>query len=218
MKKILSICLAAVMVLSMAACSNGKEKNEEEGDSSKGNEPVLALEIEEETAKQLVSERLNTEVYSVEANGETEENGESYYVFKVLEGETELSMGVAVNKTSGELYAYKEDKTIAPYEEFTLYDEEKDAVINWEGEFESDKAVIKLIPADEGSFEFQILKTKEDSEPVLIGVAMADGNKAVYESDGKVIEFELNEELLTLTDKSTDKLELDINGNFKLIK
>ncbi len=149
MRTILFISLTMILVM---GCSTKKayegentsesvqvDNNKNESDKDK------IVNIDAKSAAQLVAERLDTTKYSVEKDDEINVDSNSYFVFKILEDGNPLSMGVAVDKISGELYAYKEDKTIAPYNEFTLYDESKDIEIDWEGTYNNDVATLELM-------------------------------------------------------------------------
>lgn len=204
MKKLTILLFITITILTITGCDS---KNAYEGESTSESVQVdntketdELIEIDEQSAKQLVSERLDTTKYSVEKEDEVTVDEVNYYVFKILQDGDQLSMGVAVNKVSGELSAYKEDKTIAPYSEFTLYDENKDAQIDWEGTYSSEVSTLELMPADANSFEF-ILTSKEGNYSIS-GVAQANGKEAVYEEEsGYKITF-LNENNAITIDES----------------
>jgi hypothetical protein len=220
MKKLTTILLITMSILAVTGCSTEKAyqgDNTEESvqvDSTKDTEQII--EIDEKSAQQLVSERLDTEKYSVEKDGDVTIDDVNYYTFKILEGDEPLPMGVAVNKISGELYAYKEDKTIAPYSEFTLYDENEDALVEWDGSFNSDTASLQLFPADENSFEFTFTaKDSTDSAAALTGVAYATGNEAVFEDEsGYKVIFVKEDDSITVTESGTGESDLTLAGTY----
>lgn len=216
MRTILFIALTMILVM---GCSTKKayegentsesvqvDNNKNESDKDK------IVEIDEKSAAQLVSERLDTTKYSVEKDDEITVDSNSYYVFKILENGNPLTMGVAVDKISGELHAYKEDKTIAPYNEFTLYDESKDGEINWEGTYNSDTATLELMPADDNSFEFTL--TNQESNTSISGVAQASGNEATYGEDGYALTLVNDNVSITVNESGTSSLGISFQGTY----
>lgn len=218
MRTILLIGLAMVLAMGCSAKKAYEDENKSESvqvDNNKnetetGNDKIL--EIDEKSAQQLVSERLDTTKYSVEKEDEITVDSNSYYVFKILENGNTLSMGVAVDKVSGELYAYKEDKTIAPYNEFTLYDESKDVKVNWEGTYNSATATLELLPADDNSFEFTL--TDKESNTSVSGVAQGGGKEANYEENGYTITFVNEKESITINESGTSSVGISFQGTF----
>lgn len=190
MRKIARLILISIAIFTIAGCDTKKayesEKTEEsvQVDNTKKADDTTADKItgiDEKSAQQLVSERLDTSKYSTEKEDEITVDDKNYYVFKILQDGSPLSMGIAVDKLSGELSAYKEDKTIVPYSEFTLYDEAKDTSVNWEGTFKNDVATLELMPADSNSFEFSL--TSKAGSYTVSGVAQASDKEAVYEEE-----------------------------------
>jgi hypothetical protein len=202
MKKIKAILLVTILVFSVTGCSSQKayEQNNTNDSVQVGGENDVkgTLTIDEKSAEQLVSERLDATKYSVKKDSDINVDDKDYYTFKIFEGDMPLTMGVAVDKISGELFAYKEDKTIAPYSEFTLYDESSDRAISWEGTFNNEAATLILAPADSNSFEFTL--TSKDGKDLITGVAQASGKEAIYEDEkGYKLTFINEGETITIT-------------------
>lgn len=217
MRRIKTIIIITMAIVMMAGCSSKKAYDSEDTSDSvqvyNKNETDKILEIDEKSAQQLVSERLDTTKYSVEKEDEITIDDADYYVFRILQEGEPLSMGVAVNKISGELFAYKEDKTIAPYSEFTLYDENEDATINWEGTYNSDNATLELMPADSNSFEF--ILTSKESNVTISGVAQASGTEAVYEEEsGYKITFINENDSISVSVSGTSTQDVSFQGNY----
>jgi len=217
MRKITTLLLVTMSILSIAGCSSQKAydqdntKDSVQVDSTKDKEETLT--IDEKSAEQLVSERLDTTKYSVQKDSDISVDGKDYYIFKILEGETPLSMGVAVEKISGELYAYKEDKTLAPYSEFTLYDASTDATVSWEGTYKSENASLEMSPADANSFEFTL--TSPDGSKTITGVAQASGKEAAYEEEGGYkITFTNDGDTITVTENGTSMVGVEFKGTY----
>lgn len=218
MKKLSAILLVTMSILAITGCSS---KNAYEGektsesvqvDSTKDSGKII--EIDEKSAEQLVSERLDTTKYSVKKDSDVTVDDVNYYIFNVFEGETQLTMGVAVNKVSGELFAYKEDKTIAPYSEFTLNDESNNITVQWDGTFNSEVASLELLPADENSFEFTF-KSSTGTD-TLTGVAQISGNEATYEDEnGFKITFVKEDKVVTVTENGTSSSSTAFQGTYK---
>lgn len=219
MKRTRTILLITLTMVLLMGCSTKKayegentsesvqvDNNKNETDKDK------IVEIDEKSATQLVSERLDTTKYSVEKEDEITVDSNSYYVFKILENGNALSMRVAVDKVSGELYAYKEDNTIAPYKEFTLYDESKDAEVNWEGTYNSDTATLELMPADDNSFEF--ILTNIDSNTSISGVAQASGNEATYNENGCTLTLVNDNTSISVNESGTSTLGISFQGTY----
>lgn len=207
MKKLTSVLIVFVLILAITGCGSKKayegEKTNESVQVDNANDSQEIKEIDENSAQQLVEERLDTTKYSAEKQDDITVDDENYYVYKILEGDTALSMGVAVNKISGELYAYKEDKTIAPYSEFTLYDESKDAQVDWEGTYTSEAATLELMPADANSFEFTL--ASKDGTDTITGAVQVNGNEAVYEEEsGYKITFVNDNNSIVITESETN--------------
>jgi|GEM_PF-6895635 len=216
MRTILFISLTMILVM---GCSTKKayegentsesvqvDNNKNESDKDK------IVNIDAKSAAQLVAERLDTTKYSVEKDDEINVDSNSYFVFKILEDGNPLSMGVAVDKISGELYAYKEDKTIAPYNEFTLYDESKDIEIDWEGTYNNDVATLELMPADDNSFEFTL--TNKESNTSISGVAQASGNEATYNEEGYSLTLVNDKASITVNESGTSSLGITFQGTY----
>lgn len=217
MKKITTVLLVTMSILTVAGCSSEKayeQDNTKESvqvDSTKDEEEILT--IDEKSAEQLVSERLDTTKYSVKKDTDVNLDGKDYYIFNVFEGDTQLTMGVAVEKISGELFAYKEDKTIAPYSEFTLYDESNDVTLDWEGTYNSETASLELAPADENSFEFTL--TSKDGSKSITGVAQVAGTEAIYEEEsGYKITFTNDGTTITITENGTSLVGIEFKGTY----
>lgn len=216
MRTILFITLAMVLLMGCSTKKAYESENTSESvqvDNNKNDTDNDKLAgMDEKSAAQLVSERLDTTKYSVEKEDEITVDSNSYYVFKILENNNPLTMGVAVDKISGELYAYKQDKTIAPYKEFTLYDESKDVQVNWEGTYKSDTATLDLMPADDNSFEFTL--TNKESNTTISGVAQASGNEATYGEDGFTLTLVNDNASITVTESGTSSLGVSFQGTY----
>lgn len=219
MRKIRTILFITLTVILVMGCSTKKAYEDEntsesvQVDSNKNEtDKDKIIEIDEKSAAQLVSERLDTTKYSVEKEDEITVDGNNYYVFKILEEGNALAMGVAVDKVSGELFAYKEDKTVAPYNEFTLYDESKDVEINWDGTYNSDTATLELMPADGNSFEFTLID--KESNTSFSGVAQASGNEANYDENGYTITFVNENASIMVNENGTSSLEISFQGTY----
>lgn len=217
MKKITIALLIAMSILTVAGCSSQKayegENMSESVQVDNSKNTVETLAIDEKSAQQLVSERLDTTKYSVEKDSDINVDGKDYYIFNVFEGENQLTMGVAVEKISGELYAYKEDKTIAPYSEFTLYDENADAVVQWDGTYKNENGTLELLPADANSFEFTL--TSKDGKDTITGSAQVAGKEATYEDeDGYKITFANAGNTITVTESGTSTSTTAFQGTY----
>ncbi len=217
MKKITTILFVTMSLLTIAGCSSQKAYEQDNAndsvqvDNTKDEEGTLT--IDEKSAEQLVSERLDTTKYSVQKDSDINVDDKDYYTFKILEGESQLTMGVAVDKISGELYAYKEDKTIAPYSEFTLYDESSDTTVSWEGTYNSETAALELAPVDANSFEFTL--TSKDGKDTVTGVAQPSGKEASYEDEnGYKITFVNEDNTITVTESGTSSSSTVFQGNY----
>lgn len=217
MKKISVVFLITMSLLTVAGCNSQKaydQDNTKESvqvDSTKDEEKTLT--IDEKSAEQLVSERLDTTKYSVKKDTDVNVDGKDYYIFNVFEGDTKLTMGVAVEKISGELFAYKEDKTIAPYSEFTLYDASSDVEVSWEGTFKSENASLELAPADENSFEFTF--TSKDGANSITGAAQVSGKEATYEEEsGYKITFTNDGTAITVSENGTSPVGVEFKGTY----
>jgi hypothetical protein len=214
MKKISTIVILTVL-LTITACSSQKayEQDNSKDSVQVDNAKDKTVTIDENSAKQLVTERLDATKYSVNKDSDISVDGKDYYGFKVLEGETPLAMGVAVEKISGELFAYKEDKTIAPYSEFTLYDESADVTVSWDGTYKSDVATLDLLPADENSFEFTL--TSQDGSKTITGVATISGKEASYEDEnGYKLSFANESDKITVTEQGTSLVGAEFKGTY----
>ncbi|WP_099468583.1 hypothetical protein [Konateibacter massiliensis] len=217
MKKLATLLLVSISIVTIAGCSSQKAYENEntsetvQVDNTKGTDEIS--EIDEKSAQQLVSERLDTTVYSVEKEDDITVDEQNYYVFKVLQDGNALSMGVAVNKVSGELFAYKEDKTIAPYSEFTLYDESQDSQVNWDDTYESETASLVLLPADANSFEFTL--TSKEGNFSVTGVAQAEGKEAVYEEEsGYKVTFTNEGDSITVAENTANASGVSFDGTY----
>jgi hypothetical protein len=218
MRKLTTVLLVMMTIIAITGCSS---KNAYDGESTSESVQVdnvkdsgEIIEIDENSAEQLVSERLDTTQYSVKKDSDLTVDDINYYIFNVFDGETQLTMGVAVNKISGELFTYTEDKTIAPYSEFTLYDESNDVTVQWDGTFYSDNTSLELLPADANSFEFTLINTS--GTDTLTGVAQISGNEATFEDeDGYTIIFIKEDDTITLTESGTNSNNTEFQGIYQ---
>lgn len=207
----------AIVIVAVSGCSSKKAYQEDKTnesvqvDSTKDSGEII--EMDEKSAQQLVEERLDTTKYSVEKAEDATVDDVNYYIFNILEGDKQLSMGVAVDKISGELYAYKEDKTIAPYSEFTLYDESTDEETEWEGSYKSETVTLDLMPADSNSFEFTF--ANENNTDSLTGVAQVSGKEAKYEDeDGFKLSFVKEGNTITVTESESGDDSFAFGGTY----
>lgn len=217
MRKLSVIVLIMIAVIQVTGCSSKKAYESENTNESvqvdNTKEADKVMQIDEKSALQLVSERLDTTKYSVEKEDEITVDNNNYYVFKIIQDGNPLSMGVAVNKVSGELSAYKEDKSLAPYSEFTLYDENNDTKLSWEGKFQSDVATLELEPADDNSFEFKL--TPNGNGAVIQGAAQINGKEASYEDEsGYKITFENDGKSIVVNESGKSGQEIAFQGSY----
>lgn len=217
MKKITTILFVTLSLLTAAGCSSQKAYEQDNANDSvqvdSTNDEEGTLTIDEKSAEQLVSERLDATKYSVKKDSDINVDDKDYYIFRIFEAETPLTMGVAVDKISGELFAYKEDKTIAPYSEFTLYDESSDTTVSWEGTYNSEVAALALAPADANSFEFTL--TSKDGKDTVTGVAQASGKEASYEDEnGYKLTFSNQGETIAVTESGTSSSSTAFQGSY----
>ncbi|MFA9376281.1 MAG: hypothetical protein ACERKZ_05945 [Lachnotalea sp.] len=217
MKKLTIILLVTVSIVAMTGCSSKKAYEGEDTSESvqvdNSNDSGEIIEIDENSAKELVAERLDTTKYSVEKDSDVTVDNVNYYVFKVLEGDTPLAMGVAVNTISGELYTYNEEKTISPYADFTLSDESGNPAVQWDGKFYNETASLELLPADENSFEFTF--TSLAGPDTITGVATISDNDATYEDENDFkITFLKEDQVVTVTESGSSSSDTSFQGAY----
>lgn len=246
MKKIIILLLTVVLSFTMFGCKKQEENTEkpveeniidtEEPEVEPPKEEVVPPVKEEplpdkeepeeytglleKDAKSLVTERLDSSIYKVEADeGLKEIEGQKYYIFTISTSEGDLAQKIAVENQSGELYCYNGDSSISPYSEFELFDETKDAECDWNGTFlrvdktGKNNGTLDLAQGDINSFEFSI-STGAKKKGIEFGLGQITGNTAIFEDDkGFKIEFVMKDNVVTIKESGKNSYLSD-NGKF----
>ena len=209
--KMFFILLAAVTVLT--AC-RGKEKNNgevlpkigETGTEESGEEDGTESDkIEQDTADELLKEKLNGTGCKAVFSEYTEVDEVDCYLYSVVnKDEEEAEQMLAVNAISGEVMVYDSDSdSILPFERFQYYTDDGEGQVSWDSEYYSAPFKVSLLPADDTSFEFTI--TKDGSkDPALTGIGRVSSDKskeAVYEDGSLSLTFVNNGETLEIREE-----------------
>ncbi len=211
-RKRLLIILAAAGIM-LAACGAQKKENIMETEISslaeeeESEELPEVEEIDQDAADTFLSDELEGMDCHAIFSEYTEVDGVDVYLYSVVnKEEEELDQMLAVNAVSGEVMVYDYDnEKLLSFDRFKFYKDDDGAPVSWDSKYYLDPRTVELMPADDASFEFRIIKDG-NKEPELEGVAKissGDDHEAVFEED-KVS--------LTFVNKG-DTLEIRDNGN-----
>lgn len=217
---ILAVCFSSLL---LCACTAAEQKDESPAESSsevilneqelmeQNTEDIRDFALKQSDADQLVSEKLEGTGYAYTADGVRESGENCYYIYRVAKGEKELAQGLAVDDISGDVFTYDfESESLSGYDEFELYDDEKDRKAQWDGEYSMEENKISMLPADDASSEIHV---SIDGKEVFGGMIYPDGNTAVIESENFTAELTLEADGLVVEDQ---KGKSGFNGNYVL--
>ncbi len=174
-------------------------------------EDIRDFALKQSDADQLISEKLDGTGYTFEADGIKEEEENHYYLYRICKGEEELKQGLAVDDISGEVFTYDyEADSVSGYEDFELYDAQKDELVLWDGSYSMDDVSVSLLPADGASSEIHVSKGEKE---IFTGMIYPDGDMAVLEEESFTVELMLDADELTVEDK---KGKSGFSGNYVL--
>ncbi len=166
-----------ILALSLTACT---KKNEQPADTDQTvtqdantvtQEPDVDVTLTEKDAQALVLEKL-PDGYTAEFAGNVSSDNHEYLVFQVKDAAGNDIGDVAIDTQSGERYNYEGEGYMSDYSNFALYDENQDAVCDWNGTFTKDaEHSVSLAQADSNSFEYSFTADKS-------GIARITGNTA----------------------------------------
>ena len=206
MKKNGLLFLIIVLALSLAGCGKSDEqKAAEEADvalnEKTSEEDQNPEKIKQDDAEALVKEKLVGTGCEESFADHIANDTDGYYLFSVTKDGTALDQMLAVNDISGEVVVFNtETEELEDYSAFHYYDNEKDAVIEWNGSYQNGDYSVKIEEDAPGSFYFTILEKKKE---VLSGTAMPGGKTATAQTDDGTISFYANDQTLTVSSDQT---------------
>lgn len=190
---------------------NSREVSGEQERMEQNTEDIRDFALKQSDAGQMISEKLAGTGCTYEADGVKELNENHYYIYRILKDGKELAQALAVDDISGEVLVYEPDsESLAAFEEFELYDAEKDMPVQWDGSYYMEENLISLLPADNTSSEIHV---SAGGKEIFTGMIYPDGNTAFLEGEDFTAELSLEEGELTVEDKEGKS---GFSGNYVL--
>ena len=188
---IIAVCVGILLV--GAAAVSIKSAKGPTVEEKKEDVPVI---ITREDADRLMEEKLEQSDVEFSFDSVSEVDSETQYLYNILRDGKPTGEMLAVDGLSGEVRVYLKDSgELAPYTEFSSYDEKLDENIEWNGEYASDLAVITIEEQDPASFEYRI--SPLDGSETKRGYAHKDSNiEAASVLDEVEVRFNLSGESL----------------------
>lgn len=178
--------------------------------------------ISKEEATKLVSEQIDLNQYTISLSDNIFKKDESeYYLFDII-NKTQISFSeqIAVNTKTGELLTFiPEKKELRSMSEFPINTSIAQTQ-EWSGDFvyENEGDVnLKLLQADQHSFEFILYKGNNEKEQILFGIGKVDGSKATYIDEEIEILFIKNDDVLNMNIICKDENMTKLSGSYKQI-
>lgn len=189
-----------------------EESIEESTEEESEEQEVIINDIGQDSAEMLIMENLDASVYSVEPDStEFVADEEEYYIFTLYENGEALDLGVAVNKSSGNLYSYDFEENLGDISEIPAFSGNAE-LLDFDGTFIKDGVSLVFRPSDTNSFEFSFLVNDEEK---LLGVARIDGNTATFDNGSDfVLTFTRSSDEVTVTETGTNSYDVEFAGTY----